>query len=115
MKLRTLFCNRTALKKDITRFAPAWALYSVMLLLTLFIMASEGSDYSRTEVLVSHTGFMVVLNLIYGYINGQILRLAVSIGSVHTHRQHHEQIDGIQHPGGSEAGQVFLKDRGIKE
>ena len=73
MKLRTLFCNRTALKKDITRFAPAWALYSVMLLLTLFIMASEGSDYSRTEVLVSHTGFMVVLNLIYGYINGQIL------------------------------------------
>lgn len=73
MKLRTLFCNRTALKKDITRFAPAWALYSVMLLLTLFIMASEGSDYSRTEVLVSHTGFMVVLNMIYGYINGQIL------------------------------------------
>ena len=40
MKLRTSFCNPTALKKDITRFAPSWALYSVMLILTLFILAT---------------------------------------------------------------------------
>ena len=73
MKLRTSFCNPTALKKDITRFAPSWALYSVMLILTLFILATEGSDYYRADALVGHTTFMIVINLIYGYINGQIL------------------------------------------
>ena len=36
MKLRTSFFNPAVLKKDITRFAPVWGLYSVFLLL-LFI------------------------------------------------------------------------------
>ena len=33
MKSRTSFFNPTALKKNLTRFAPAWALYGIGLLL----------------------------------------------------------------------------------
>ena len=33
MKLKTSFFNATVLKKDITRFAPVWGIYSVILLL----------------------------------------------------------------------------------
>ena len=45
MKSRTLFFDKTVLKKNITRFAPVWALYTVLLMMFLGIMA-EGSDTS---------------------------------------------------------------------
>ena len=73
MKLRTSFCNPTALKKDITRFAPSWALYSVMLFLTLSTIATGTSDYARTSDLMSSMTFMIIVNMIYGFINGQAL------------------------------------------
>ena len=38
MKSRTSFFNRTVLRKDITRFAPLWGLYTVFMLLTLFLL-----------------------------------------------------------------------------
>ena len=47
MKSRTLFFNPTVLKKNITRFAPVWALYSVMLLMITVIMADDASYYAR--------------------------------------------------------------------
>ena len=37
MKSRTSFFNAGVLKKDLTRFAPLWGLYTVFMLLTLFI------------------------------------------------------------------------------
>ena len=43
------------------------------------------------------------------------LGLAVIIGGIQANGHHHKQAHGIQHPGGGEAGQVFLEDRGIKE
>ena len=33
MKLRTSCFNSTVIKKDLRRFAPAWALYTVLLLM----------------------------------------------------------------------------------
>ena len=35
MKLKTSFFNVSALKKNLTRFAPAWALYGVFMLLLI--------------------------------------------------------------------------------
>lgn len=47
MKSRTLFFNRTIFRKNLTRFAPVWALYSVMLLMIIVIMADNASYYAR--------------------------------------------------------------------
>lgn len=44
MKLRTSFFNARALGKDITRFSPAWALYSVVLALT-FLIINDSTHY----------------------------------------------------------------------
>lgn len=44
MKLRTSFFNLTALKKDLTRFAPVWGLYTIFqLLFVLLLWENEGS------------------------------------------------------------------------
>ena len=44
MKLRTSFFNGTVLRKDITRFAPLWALYSIFSLMVFFLTwQAEGS------------------------------------------------------------------------
>ena len=37
MKLKTSFFNTSVLKKDITRFAPLWGLYTVFMLLVVFL------------------------------------------------------------------------------
>ena len=46
MKSRTSFFNATILKKNITRFAPAWGLYSLGLLMITVIMA-DSSNFAR--------------------------------------------------------------------
>ena len=43
MKLRTSFFNTAVLKKDITRFAPLWGLYTVFMLLVLFVIRDGNS------------------------------------------------------------------------
>ncbi len=44
MKLRTSFFNSTVLRKDITRFAPVWGLYSIFTLVAFFLLwESEGT------------------------------------------------------------------------
>ena len=44
MKSRTSFFNRTVLKKDIFRFAPIWAVYTVILLFSLVTASSQDSS-----------------------------------------------------------------------
>ena len=73
MKLRTSLCNPTALKKDITRFAPSWVLYSVGLFLLLSTVIFEEGDYMRTHLVLNYLGFMVVINIAYAVINVQLL------------------------------------------
>lgn len=44
MKLRTSYFNGTVLKKDITRFAPVWALYTIFQVLVVVLLAdSDGT------------------------------------------------------------------------
>ena len=65
MKSRTSFFNAAALRKDILRYSPIWALYTIFLLLVLFSEA----DYSREGIASDMTDFMASMawvNLIYG-------------------------------------------------
>ena len=72
MRSRTSFFNTTVLKKDILRFAPAWGLYTIFLLLIFstisdFEPARVGNDIA--DLMTS----MAVLNLLYGGICANIL------------------------------------------
>ena len=73
MKLRTSFFNPTVFKKDLTRFAPTWALYTVGLFMMLAVCMDATYNYSQAENMAATLGFMAVLNLGYGLLNGQLL------------------------------------------
>lgn len=47
MKLKTSFFNPTVLKKDITRFAPVWGLYTVFTLLFVLLLWESESSAAR--------------------------------------------------------------------
>lgn len=47
MKLRTSFFNGTVLRKDITRFAPVWGLYSIFTLMAFFLLWESDRDAAR--------------------------------------------------------------------
>jgi ABC-2 type transport system permease protein len=47
MKLKTSFFNSAVLKKDITRFAPLWGLYTVFMLLFLFLIQGDNIEPAR--------------------------------------------------------------------
>lgn len=75
MKSRTSFFNWTALRKDITRFAPVWALYLIGGLL-VGLTSLSGSDYMRHQsgrALASTIGPLAVVNLVYAIINAELL------------------------------------------
>ena len=72
MKSRTSFFNKTALRKDILRYSPLWAMYTIVLLLALFGMA----DFSRVTIardVVDILKAMAWINLFYGGLCGIFL------------------------------------------
>ena len=73
MKSRTSFFNPTAFKKDLTRFAPVWVLYTVVLFMILTVVMIDDAEYYRAASLADSLGFMALLNLCYGFLNGQLL------------------------------------------
>lgn len=76
MKSRTSSFNRAALRKDITRFAPAWGLYSVFLLLSLVMLLdgySRVSLYRHCDNLAESIQLMAVVNLGYALVCAQLL------------------------------------------
>ena len=64
MKLKTSSCKLWAVKKDLTRFAPVWVLYLLLLLLVAYSNVlgpwAEGSAYARAM-----TEFQVIYVVIY--------------------------------------------------
>ena len=72
MKSRTSFFNSTVLKKDITRFAPVWGLYSVYLLL-VFVAFSSYSGYSAARDLLDLCTGSAIIQMIYGVICAAVL------------------------------------------
>lgn len=72
MKLRTS-SFKTALLKDITRFAPAWALYLVGMLLLMLSYISDRSFVRAAESLGDSLMFMGIINFLYAGLCAQLL------------------------------------------
>lgn len=73
MKSRTSSFNLTVLKKDITRFAPSWILYTVGLLLT-FMISFSTCCANTTAHWMADTAFAgAIVNFCYALLNVQLL------------------------------------------
>ena len=75
MKSRTSFFNGTVLKKDITRFAPVWALHTVFLLLSIFSIFSASkllaSISANNELTYSFSNIGSGMPLFLGFLCGR--------------------------------------------
>lgn len=72
MKSRTSFFNPTAYRKNLTRFAPAWVLYGVVLLLILVTMVGSNGDWFDSGLIQTLMIFPVA-NIIFAFISAQLL------------------------------------------
>ena len=75
MKLRTSFFDKTVLRKDITRFAPLWAIYFIGgLLVMLNVADSTGNNGYYAASNVGETlPYFAIINLIYAGMAAQLL------------------------------------------
>ena len=74
MKLKTSFFNTTVLKKDITRFAPLWGLYTVFTLLFLFLFFGDGRDPANIAADAPYIMMaMGIVNFIYAGLCAMVL------------------------------------------
>ena len=72
MKLKTSFFNLTAFKKNLLRFSPIWALYTVFLLVVFFGTTGQDAVYVARDVVYMIRG-MAPVNLLYGGICAMFL------------------------------------------
>ena len=73
MKSRTSFFHKTVFKKDLTRFAPAWGIYSIFLLLAVVSLSNVHHAYFRVQNVSDCIMAMSWVNLLYGAIVAQLL------------------------------------------
>lgn len=73
MKSRTLCFNGTVFKKNITRFAPVWALYSLFLLMLMVLMAIDNDSYWFARNIAESIGPFAFANFFYALICAQLL------------------------------------------
>lgn len=73
MKSRTSFFNTSIFRKNITRFFPLWALYTIFLLLILAGQAQAGEPGYTARELVQMMGPMTLVNLLYGFLSACLL------------------------------------------
>ena len=73
MKSRTSSFNFTVFKKDITRFAPAWAVYGIILMLVLVMVLDGGEVYYRLNNMEGFAMAMGWINLFYAALVAQTL------------------------------------------
>lgn len=73
MKSRTSSFNLTVFKKDLTRFAPAWAVYLIVLMLTLILVTDAGDTYYRVRNMRDFIIVMGWFNLFYAPVVAQLL------------------------------------------
>ena len=72
MKSRTS-SFKTVLRKDITRFAPAWSLFTVLLILILLTVVDYGASYWAVRNMADWILVMAVINLFYALLTAQLL------------------------------------------
>ena len=73
MKSRTSFFNFTVLKKDLTRYAPLWGLYTVFMLLFLLLAWEDATAAQFVNILPELLYGMGILNFIYAGIASLLL------------------------------------------
>ena len=73
MKSRTSSFNPTVFKKDITRFAPCWGSYLILLLLVLTSIAGDSEAYWRLRNMPDAIVAMGWINLIYAAVVAQLI------------------------------------------
>ena len=72
MKSRTSFFNVTALRKNLTRFAPAWGLYGLALVL-IVLNVSDQPDFYFASNLGYSISSMAIANFFYALLCAQLL------------------------------------------
>ena len=66
MRLKTL-CSKAVLKKDITRFAPLWGLYTVFTLMFVILLRDAEESAPRFMNIASDIMQMMgLVNIVYG-------------------------------------------------
>ena len=76
MRSKTSSCNAMALRKDLTRFAPVWVLYTLCLILGLFLLYTDRNnyrDYYFANNMSQLLPVMGVVNLLYALLVAQLL------------------------------------------
>lgn len=73
MKSRISFFDGAVFKKNLTRFAPAWGLYTLCLLLGLLLMAESGLEYGLMNNLGECIQIMPIINCGYALVVAQLL------------------------------------------
>lgn len=76
MQLKTSFCNKTIFKKNLTRFAPVWGVYTLCLILGVLLLYSDGGtdkDFYFARNMVDLVEVMAMVNLGYALIVAQLL------------------------------------------
>ena len=72
MKSRISFFNVTVFKKNLTRFAPCWGLYTVGALMGLILLLNDGSNW-MADNLVGAVNVLCVITPVYAMICAQLL------------------------------------------
>lgn len=73
MKLRASFFNGTVFKKNLTRFAPAWVLCSLYVLIYIFLSTLTSEDRFAVSYAQSGIGSMATVNFFYAFLVAQLL------------------------------------------
>ena len=74
MKSRTSFFNKTVFKKDVTRFAPLWGLYTLCMVMGMMLLVQgSGNGYSFQRDLCSLPQVMNMINFGYAVLVVQLL------------------------------------------
>lgn len=75
MKLRTSYCNGTVIKKNLTRYAPVWVLYTVfwLLIMVMILVAGGGAGVGFASDMSMTLSLTAILNFCYALLCGQLL------------------------------------------
>ena len=74
MKSKTSFCNGTVLRKNLTRFAPAWILYTLCLMLGMALMyVNDDNDFWFANNMGELIQYSSIINLIYAPLVAMLL------------------------------------------
>ncbi len=68
MKSRISFFDATVFKKNTTRFAPVWGLYTLCLIMGMLLMADSGTDFWFLSDMAECIQVMMVVNFFYAII-----------------------------------------------